>query len=189
MSISSKGILHGTHPVHRAGPDGHAARRPFHVDRRHKQFSLHGPCADDDLRSRGQAHMKRALILAVLLSPRSAASARDSAAPRQPQPSQTRRRPQRDNSSAPITVSADTFPADLNGQDRHLYRQCHGHAGRHQACAPTRCGSSSINGQAADKISANGNVVVNSPSGTATGDTGVYDRRPTHRHADAAMSC
>ena len=79
---------------------------------------------------------------------------------------------QRD-SNAPINISSDSFQADLNAKTGTYT----GNVVVVQGDTKLRANQvrmTTVNGKA-DKITANGNVVVDSPtSGTATGDNGVY---------------
>ena len=83
---------------------------------------------------------------------------------------------QRDN-SAPISISSDSFQADLNSNTGTWT----GNVVVVQGDTKMRANSvrlSTVNGKA-DKVMASGNVVVDSPkSGTATGDKGVYSIVP-----------
>ncbi len=77
------------------------------------------------------------------------------------------------DSSQPIAVNADTFLADLNGEtgtytgnvivEQGAVRL---HADEVKVVAP---------GGKASRMEANGHVVVDSPSGQAVGDNGIYD--------------
>jgi lipopolysaccharide export system protein LptA len=83
---------------------------------------------------------------------------------------------QRDN-NAPINISSDSFQADLTGKSGTWT----GNVVVVQGDVKMRSNSvrvSTVNGKA-DKVYADGNVVVDSPtSGTATGDKGVYSVGP-----------
>jgi lipopolysaccharide export system protein LptA len=83
---------------------------------------------------------------------------------------------QRDNNT-PIAISSDSFQADLNGKTGTWS----GNVVVVQADTKMRANSvrmSTVNGKA-DKVLANGNVVVDSPkSGIVTGDNGVYSVVP-----------
>lgn len=82
----------------------------------------------------------------------------------------------RDN-KAPIDISSDSFQADLNGKTGTWS----GNVVLVQGDMKLRANSvrvTTVNGNA-DKVTASGNVVVDSPkSGTATGDNGVYSVGP-----------
>lgn len=80
------------------------------------------------------------------------------------------------NPDAPITYSADHFQADANSKNGVFYGN-----------VVIRQGDVSMHADAVrfhvvdnkpDKIYAQGNVVVTSPTGVATGDSGVYDVNP-----------
>ena len=81
------------------------------------------------------------------------------------------------NKNAPINISSDNFQADLNAKSG-LYS---GNVVVVQGDTKLRANQVrvlTVNGKA-DKITASGNVVVDSPtSGTATGDNGVYSVGP-----------
>ncbi len=80
------------------------------------------------------------------------------------------------NPDAPIEVSADNLSADMNSK-MAVYS---GHVIIHQGEVRMRADTvriSSVDGKA-DKVIAVGAVVVDAPSGTATGDSGVYDVNP-----------
>ena len=83
---------------------------------------------------------------------------------------------QRD-SNAPINISSDSFQADLNAKSGTYS----GNVVVVQGDTKLRANQVrilTVNGKA-DKITASGNVVVDSPaSGTATGDNGVYSVGP-----------
>jgi lipopolysaccharide export system protein LptA len=77
------------------------------------------------------------------------------------------------DSSQPIAVNADTFLADLNNETGTYtgnvivtQGEVRLHADEVKVHAP---------GGRASRMEANGNVVVDSPSGQAVGDSGVYD--------------
>ncbi|HWY64082.1 MAG TPA: lipopolysaccharide transport periplasmic protein LptA [Rhizomicrobium sp.] len=83
---------------------------------------------------------------------------------------------QHDN-NAPIDISSDTFQADLNGKSGTWTGNVIVIQGDMKLRANT-VHMTTVNGKA-DKVMANGNVVVDSPrSGTATGDNGVYSVVP-----------
>jgi lipopolysaccharide export system protein LptA len=81
------------------------------------------------------------------------------------------------NSNAPINISSDSFQADLNGKTGTWA----GNVLVVQADMKLRANQvhmSTVNGKA-DKVTASGNVVVDSPkSGIVTGDNGVYSVGP-----------
>lgn len=81
------------------------------------------------------------------------------------------------DSNAPITISSDSFQADLNSKTGTWA----GNVVVVQGDMKLRANSvrmSTVNGKA-DKVMANGNVVVDSPkSGIVTGETGVYSVVP-----------
>jgi len=83
---------------------------------------------------------------------------------------------QHDN-NAPINISSDSFQADLNAKSLTYT----GNVVVVQGDTKLRANQvhvDTVNGKA-DKITAKGNVVVDSPtSGTATGDNGVYSVGP-----------
>jgi lipopolysaccharide export system protein LptA len=83
---------------------------------------------------------------------------------------------QHDN-NAPISISSDSFQADLNAKSGTYT----GNVVIIQGDMKLRANTvklTTVNGKA-DKVMANGNVVVDSPkSGTATGDNGVYSIVP-----------
>ncbi|HEU0162851.1 MAG TPA: lipopolysaccharide transport periplasmic protein LptA [Rhizomicrobium sp.] len=80
-------------------------------------------------------------------------------------------------SNAPINISSDTFQADLNGKTGTWQ----GNVVVAQGDMKLRANSvrmTTVDGKA-DKVLASGNVVVDSPkSGTATGESGVYNVGP-----------
>ena len=81
------------------------------------------------------------------------------------------------DNNAPINISSDTFQADLNAKSGTYS----GNVVVVQADTKLRADQVrvfTVDGKA-DKITANGHVVVDSPtSGTATGDNGVYSVGP-----------
>jgi lipopolysaccharide export system protein LptA len=81
------------------------------------------------------------------------------------------------DNNAPINISSDNFQADLNGKSGTWT----GNVLMVQGDTKMRSNQvrvSTVNGKA-DKVYADGNVVVDSPtSGTATGDKGVYSVGP-----------
>ncbi len=82
--------------------------------------------------------------------------------------------PKRNSANADININSDSFQADLNGKTGTWQ----GNVIVTQGDIKMRANSvrvTTLDGDA-DKVNASGNVVVDSPaSGTATGDTGVYD--------------
>lgn len=85
--------------------------------------------------------------------------------------------PSKSSAEQPINVSSDRFVADLNGKTGTFV----GNVVVTQGDIKMRANQvriTSVNGKA-DKVTATGNVVVDSPaSGTATGDVGVYSVGP-----------
>jgi lipopolysaccharide export system protein LptA len=80
------------------------------------------------------------------------------------------------DNNAPITVSSDSFRADLTAKTGTYF----GNVIVVQGDTKLRSNQlriTTLNGNA-DKIYASGNVVVDSPSGTATGESGVYSVGP-----------
>jgi lipopolysaccharide export system protein LptA len=108
-----------------------------------------------------------ALLLGLCL----AATAADAA---QPAPPPARKAPNVGlDSNAPIAVNADAFLADLNGETGTYtgnvivtQGEVRLHADQVKVTAP---------GGRASKMEAQGHVVVDSPSGQAVGDNGIYD--------------
>ena len=83
---------------------------------------------------------------------------------------------QHDN-NAPINISSDSFQADLNGKTGTWSGNVVVVQGDMKLRANT-VRMATVDGKA-DKVMANGNVVVDSPkSGTVTGDNGVYSVGP-----------
>ena len=81
------------------------------------------------------------------------------------------------NSNAPIDISSDSFQADLNGKTGTWTGNVVVIQGDMKLRANT-VRMTTVNDKA-DKVMANGNVVVDSPkSGTVTGDNGVYSVVP-----------
>ena len=81
------------------------------------------------------------------------------------------------NNNAPIDISSDSFQADLNGKTGTWTGNVIVIQGDMKLRANT-VRMTTVNGKA-DKVMANGNVVVDSPrSGTATGENGVYSVVP-----------
>jgi len=116
--------------------------------------------------------MKQAAILLALLSFPSALLAAQPAAAPAAKPVLG----QHDN-NAPINISSDSFQADLNGKTGAWSGNVVVTQGDMKMRANT-VRMTTVNGKA-DKVTANGNVVVDSPkSGTATGENGVYSVAP-----------
>jgi lipopolysaccharide export system protein LptA len=91
--------------------------------------------------------------------------------------------PVKHDANQPIAISADRFVAEKNpasGNGGQITGTYSGNVLITQGEIKMRANTVRINviGGKPDKIYANGNVVVNSPSGTATGDNGVYDVAP-----------
>ena len=91
--------------------------------------------------------------------------------------------PGRHDANQPISVSADRFVAEKNpgsGSNGTITGTYSGNVIITQGEIRMRANSVRINviGGKPNKIFAEGNVVVNSASGTATGDSGVYDVAP-----------
>lgn len=112
--------------------------------------------------------MKRVLVLGLLLA--SGAAWADTP-------------PVKHDANQPIAISADRFVAEKNpatGNGGQITGTYSGNVIITQGEIKMRANSVRINviSGKPDKIYANGNVVVNSPSGTATGDNGVYDVAP-----------
>ncbi len=78
--------------------------------------------------------------------------------------------------NAPIEVSADSFIADMNAKSGTYSGNVLVKQGNINLRANTI--RVSLSGGKPEKIYANGNVEVNSPSGKVTGDAGVYDIAP-----------
>jgi lipopolysaccharide export system protein LptA len=80
------------------------------------------------------------------------------------------------NPDAPIDVSADNFEADANAKTAVYTGNVIVHQGE------VRMRANTMRAQFVDnkpnKITAHGKVVIDAPSGVATGDTGVYDVNP-----------
>jgi len=109
--------------------------------------------------------MKPAIILALLLVPTGLQAAQPAAAPAKP------------DNNAPIDISSDSFQADLNGKTGTWTGNVVVVQGDMKLRANT-VRMTTVNDKA-DKVMANGNVVVDSPkSGTVTGDNGVYSVVP-----------
>jgi len=114
--------------------------------------------------------VKRVLVLSLLLMASGAAFADTPPAARH-------------DANQPIAISADRFVAEKNpaaGNGGQITGTYSGNVLITQGEIKMRANSVRINviGGKPDKIYANGNVVVNSPSGTATGDNGIYDVAP-----------
>ena len=130
--------------------------------------------------------MKRALILFAALAisaPGAQAAPGDKPAPAvtsapaaKPAPA-TRPVTAQHDSNAPISISSDSFQADLNAKSGTYS----GNVVITQGDMKLRANTvrlTTVNGKA-DKVMASGNVVVDSPkTGTATGDNGVYSVVP-----------
>ncbi len=91
--------------------------------------------------------------------------------------------PAKHDANQPIAVSADRFVAEKNpasGNNGAITGTYTGNVIITQGEIRMRADTVRINviSGKPDKIYANGNVVVNSASGTATGDAGVYDVAP-----------
>ncbi|HXC55108.1 MAG TPA: LptA/OstA family protein [Rhizomicrobium sp.] len=115
--------------------------------------------------------MTRAVLLALLLSCGAAAAA--------PAPAAIPRH----DANQPIAISADRFVAEKNpaaGAAGAITGTYSGNVVITQGDIRMRANTVRINVIAGkpNKIFADGNVVVNSASGTATGDAGVYDVAP-----------
>jgi lipopolysaccharide export system protein LptA len=80
------------------------------------------------------------------------------------------------NPNAPITYSADHFQADANAKTGIFYGNVIIHQGEVSMHADAV--RFHVVDNKPDKIFANGSVVVDAPSGVATGDSGVYDVNP-----------
>ncbi|HMH64146.1 MAG TPA: lipopolysaccharide transport periplasmic protein LptA [Rhizomicrobium sp.] len=119
--------------------------------------------------------MKHTLIFLAAIAATAPASA--FAAPAGPQPASAAKPIVPHDSKTPINISSDTFQADLNGKTGTWS----GNVVLVQGDMKLRANSvrvTTVNGNA-DKVMANGNVVVDSPkSGTITGETGVYSVVP-----------
>jgi lipopolysaccharide export system protein LptA len=108
----------------------------------------------------------RVLVVAFVIASLAASGGQPAAAPA---PAQTLGL----DSTQPIAVNADTFLADLNGEtgtytgnvivEQGAVRL---HADEVKVVAP---------GGKASRMEANGHVIVDSPSGQAVGDNGIYD--------------
>ncbi len=114
--------------------------------------------------------MKHALIVLVALAfPASSLQAAPAAAPAA--------KPLASGSNAPINISSDSFQADLNSK----LGTWSGNVIVTQADMKLRANTvrmTTVDGKA-DKVTANGNVVVDSPkSGIVTGENGVYSVVP-----------
>jgi lipopolysaccharide export system protein LptA len=114
--------------------------------------------------------MKHALIILVALAiPASSLQAAPAAAPGA--------KPLVGGSNAPINISSDSFQADLNSK----LGTWSGNVIVTQADMKLRANTvrmTTVDGKA-DKVTANGNVVVDSPkSGIVTGENGVYSVAP-----------
>ena len=112
--------------------------------------------------------MKRALVLAALLCAQSAFAAAT---------------PAHHDANQPIAISADRFVAEKNptsGSGGQITGTYSGNVIVTQGDIKLRANTVRINviGGKPDKIYANGGVVVQSASGNAQGDAGVYDVAP-----------
>ena len=112
--------------------------------------------------------MKRVLVLAFLMASGSAFADTP---------------PIKHDANQPIAISADRFVAEKNptsGNGGQITGTYSGNVIITQGEIKMRANSVRINviGGKPDKIYANGNVVVQSPSGNAQGDNGVYDVAP-----------
>jgi lipopolysaccharide export system protein LptA len=122
--------------------------------------------------------MKRALILfaALALATGALAASAQTAPVVKPAPAARPVTGQHD-SNAPISISSDSFQADLNAKSGTYS----GNVVIVQGDTKLRANSvrlATVNSKL-DKVMANGNVVVDSPtSGTVTGDNGVYSVVP-----------
>ncbi|HEX4636681.1 MAG TPA: lipopolysaccharide transport periplasmic protein LptA [Rhizomicrobium sp.] len=115
-----------------------------------------------------------AIFLALLVLPTGLEAAQPAAPPATKQTGAVLG--QHDN-NAPIDISSDSFQADLNGKSGTWTGNVIVIQGDMKLRANT-VHMTTVNGKA-DKVMANGNVVVDSPrSGTATGDNGVYSVAP-----------
>jgi len=114
--------------------------------------------------------MRTAILLALLALPTGLQAAAPAATPSKPVLGQ------HDN-NAPINISSDSFQADLNGKTGTWTGNVVVIQGDMKLRANT-VRMTTVNNKA-DKVMANGNVVVDSPkSGTVTGDNGVYSVVP-----------
>ena len=115
-----------------------------------------------------------AIIFALLMFPAAVSAATPAAAPAKPG-DKSLLGPHDNN--APIDISSDSFQADLNGKTGTWT----GNVVVVQGDMKMRANSvrmTTVNGKA-DKVTASGNVVVDSPkSGTVTGDNGIYNVVP-----------
>jgi len=123
--------------------------------------------------------MKRAILLAILLS---TASAEAATAPGAPVPAATTAKPvAHHDANQPIAISSDNFVAEKNPTTSG------GITGTYSGNVIITQGDIRMRSDTVrivvvnnkpQKIFFNGNVVVNSASGTASGDSGVYDVVP-----------
>src|SRR5438067_1418621 len=116
-----------------------------------------------------------AILLAFLVLPTGLQAAAPAATPAKP--AADKPLVGQHDSNAPIDISSDSFQADLNAKSGTYT----GNVIITQSDMKLRANTvkmTTVNGKA-DKITAGGNVVVDSPrSGTATGDNGVYSVVP-----------
>ena len=150
----------------------------FELDRLTKQITLHGHVHMTINASGGTSSMKRALILAVLLAGGSAQAATALA---------TTPPAVHHDANQPIAVSSDNFVAEKNPASAGgITGTYSGNVIITQGDIRMRSNSVRIVvvNNKPQKIFFNGNVVVNSASGTASGDAGVYDVAPQTRHAE-----
>lgn len=85
------------------------------------------------------------------------------------------------NSNAPIEYSASECTAEQAKGSKEMTLVCTGNVMVHQGDVRLRADSMRIHspdGHSADRIVAQGRVVIDAPSGTATGDVGTYDIAP-----------
>ena len=121
--------------------------------------------------------MKLALVLALALLPTGLQAAQPAAAPTKPTAAAAKPALGQHDNNAPIDISSDSFQADLNGKTGVWTGNVIVVQGDMKLRANT-VRMTTVNGKA-DKVMANGNVVVDSPrSGTATGENGVYSVVP-----------
>ena len=166
-------VIHGHEPVTGQGPDGTLRADQFHADRTTNILTLSGHVQMTLIRSQEMKTVLALFAAAAFAAPAFAVSAQAAPAPKASKAPITG---QHDN-NAPINISSDSFQADLNGKSGTYT----GNVVVVQGDTKLRANQVQIitvNGKA-DKITASGNVVVDSPtSGTATGDNGVYSVGP-----------
>lgn len=120
--------------------------------------------------------MKTMLVLAAAMAFAAPAFAVSTQAAPAPKASKSPITGQHDN-NAPINISSDSFQADLNAKSGTYSGNVLVVQGDRKLRA-NQVRILTVNGKA-DKITASGHVVVDSPtSGTATGDNGVYSVGP-----------